>query len=192
MIIFEMDDYDKRRRKFGILQGKRVAFVGKLASMSRRDAGQLVRRHGATVLERPDASAHLVVVGEEELPLAEGEGPEQWFDESARQAAENGDLEIITETQLWHRLGLVEHEQDIHRLYTPAMLAELLGVPVAVIRRWHRRGLIVPVREVRRAAVFRFSGSRCGAAPGRTFGGRRLARRNRKKAQCLGAIICPA
>jgi tetratricopeptide (TPR) repeat protein len=151
-----MDAMTNADENLGVLQGKRLAFVGKLASMSRRDAGQLVRRHGATVLDRPDASVHLVVVGEEELPLAEGEGPEQWFDESARLAAEKGDLEIITETQLWHRLGLVEHEQDIHRLYTPAMLAELLGVPVAIIRRWHRRGLIVPVREVRRLPYFDF------------------------------------
>jgi tetratricopeptide (TPR) repeat protein len=141
---------------YGILQGKRVAFVGKLASMSRRDAGQLVRLHGATVLEQADDSAHLVVIGEDQLPLADDEGPEKWLDESVRQAAENGALEIITETQLWHRLGLVEHEQDIHRLYTPAMLADLLGVPVAVIRRWHRRRLIVPVREVRRLPYFDF------------------------------------
>ena len=41
-------------------------------------------------------------------------------------------------------------------LYTPAMLAELLGVPLAVVRRWRRRGLIVPVREVRRLAYFDF------------------------------------
>ena len=63
---------------------------------------------------------------------------------------------MITETQLWQRLGLVEAQQDIHRLYTPAMLADLLGVPVAVIRRWHRRGLIVPAREVRRLPYFDF------------------------------------
>ena len=36
------------------------------------------------------------------------------------------------------------------------MLADLLGVSVAVIRRWHRRGLIVPVREVRRLPYFDF------------------------------------
>jgi tetratricopeptide (TPR) repeat protein len=36
------------------------------------------------------------------------------------------------------------------------MLAELLGVPIAIIRRWHRRGLIVPVREVRRLPYFDF------------------------------------
>ena len=136
------------------LEGKRVAFVGKLASMARRDAAQLARQHGATVLEKPDASAHLIVVGENELPLPEVNGQEDWFDEPMRAAAEQGLLEVITETQLWQRLGLVEAEQDVRRLYTPAMLADLLGVPVAVIRRWRRRGLIVPAREVRRLPYF--------------------------------------
>ncbi len=45
-------------------------------------------------------------------------------------------------------------EGGIQRLYTPAMLAELLDVPVAVIRRWHRRKLIVPTQEVRRLPYF--------------------------------------
>ena len=40
-----------------ILKGKRVVFVGKLASMPKREAAKLVRRHGAVVLEKPDASA---------------------------------------------------------------------------------------------------------------------------------------
>jgi len=42
----------------------------------------------------------------------------------------------------------------IQRLYTPAMLAELLEVPVAVIRRWHRSKLIVASQEVRRLPYF--------------------------------------
>ncbi len=135
---------------------KRVALVGKLAGMSKRDAGKLLRKQGAIVLECIDASADLVVVGEEQFALLGAEGVDEWLDESIREAAERGSLEVITETQLWQRLGLVDPQQDIHRLYTPAMLAELLDVPVAVIRRWHRRGLIVPVREVRRLAYFDF------------------------------------
>ena len=140
----------------GVLQGKRVAFVGKLASMSRRAAAQMARRQGAIVLEKADASAHLAIVGENELPLPEGNALDDWFDQPTRQAVERGTLEVISETQLWQRLGLVEPQPDIHRLYTPAMLARLLGVPLAVIRRWHRRGLIVPAREVRRLAYFDF------------------------------------
>lgn len=140
----------------GILQNASVAFVGKLASMAKRDAGQLVRQHGATVLENPDASATLIVVGENEFPLPETGDQNDWFDEATRQEIEAGTIEVITETQLWQRLGLVDAQHDIHRLYTPAMLADLLRLPVAVIRRWHRRGLIVPVREVRRLPYFDF------------------------------------
>ena len=138
------------------LQGTRIAFVGKLASMSKREAARLVRQHGAVVVEKPDASVELVVVGEEGLPLGETADWDATFDEDVRQAAEAGSLKLVTETELWQRIGLVEAEQDIRRLYTPAMLAELVGVPLAVIRRWHRRGLIVPVREVQKLAYFDF------------------------------------
>ncbi len=137
-------------------QGKRLAFVGKLASMAKRDAAQLIRRHGAVVVERPDASTDLIVVGEEELVVPGTEGLEQWLDGPTRTAVDQGRSQVITETELWQQLGLVDGQQDIQRLYTPAMLAELLGVPVAVIRRWHRRGLIVPAREVRRLPYFDF------------------------------------
>ena len=138
------------------LNGKRLAFVGKLASMSKRDAARLVREQGAVVVERLDSSVDLVVIGEEGLPLDDEAGIEALLDESSRQAVESGSLMVILETELWQRLGLVDAGQDAHRLYTPAMLADLLEVPIAVIRRWYRRGLIVPVREVRRLPYFDF------------------------------------
>lgn len=139
-----------------ILQDRRIAFVGRLASMAKRDAGQLARQHGAVVLEKPDASANLIVVGEEQIPPPEIDGQGDWLDEATRRQVDAGVIEVITETQLWQRLGLVDSQHDVHRLYTPAMLAELLDVPIAVIRRWHRRGLIVPAREVRRLPYFDF------------------------------------
>ncbi len=139
-----------------VLSGKRLCFVGRLASMSKRDAARLAREHGATVAEKPSTKVDLVVVGEEGLPLVEDSLLDELFDRETRDAFESGSLEVITETELWRRLKLVEIEADIHRLYTPAMLVELLGVPLAVIRRWHRRGLIVPTREVRRLPYFDF------------------------------------
>ncbi|MEE8451624.1 MAG: tetratricopeptide repeat protein [Thermoguttaceae bacterium] len=139
-----------------ILQGQRVVFLGKLASMAKRDAAGLVRSHGAIVVERPDPAVHLAVIGEETLPMPEADGLDEWFDAPTRQAVRDGTLAVITETELWQRLELVDPGHDLQRLYTPAMLAELFGVPVAVIRRWHRRGLIVPVREVRRLPYFDF------------------------------------
>jgi tetratricopeptide (TPR) repeat protein len=139
-----------------VLQSKRVAFVGKLASMSKRAAGRLAREHGAVVIDKPGPSVDLIVVGEEGCPPLAAMDQDEWFGPSVQEAIEHNTMELITETQLWQRIGLVEAEQEIHRLYTPAMLAELAGVDLAVIRRWHRRGLIQPVREVRKLAYFDF------------------------------------
>jgi tetratricopeptide (TPR) repeat protein len=139
----------------GAVAGRRVAFVGKLAGMSRRDAGQFVRDHGGLPVEGLEPPPQVVVLGEAELPLSDA-AEFLATNEALRLAARRGELTVITETQLWQQLGFVEGERHIHRLYTPAMLADLLGVPVAVVRRWRRRGLIVPAREVRRLAYFDF------------------------------------
>ena len=136
-----------------ILQGERVAFVGKLAGMSKREAQQWVRASGGTAVERVEDDARLIVVGEAELPLADLADS---LSDRLRAAADRGEVRVITETQLWQRLGFVEGEQNIHRLYTPAMLADLLGVSAAIVRRWHRRGLIRPAREVRKLPYFDF------------------------------------
>jgi len=45
----------------------------------------------------------------------------------------------------------------VMRLYTPAMLAELLDVPVGAIRRWHRQSTLVACHTVRRLPYFDFS-----------------------------------
>lgn len=107
-------------------------------------------------LDEPDDSATLIVVGDEDLlggDFLRQDGP---LGEATRTAAEAGLVTVLSETGLWERLGLIEEDRDVRRLYTPAMLADLIGVSVAVVRRWHRRGLIVPAREVRRLPYFDF------------------------------------
>ncbi|QDS93191.1 Tetratricopeptide repeat protein [Roseimaritima multifibrata] len=131
---------------------KRVIFVGKLGGVSRREAMQLVRSQGAIVTELLDTNVDVIVIGAEESPLAESE----LLSNEIRNAAACGELEILHETELWQRIGLVEAEQAIKQLYTPAMLADLLDVSVRVIRRWHRKGLIVPVRTVHKLPYFDF------------------------------------
>ena len=135
------------------LKGRRVAFLGKLGGVTRREAQQLVRQHGGTPVDKPSHEADLIVIGADELPLSESD---DLLGQAIRQAAAEGRIEIIGETQMWPRLGMMDSEQNVRRLYTPAMLADLLGVSVATIRRWHRRGLIVPAREVRRLPYFDF------------------------------------
>jgi tetratricopeptide (TPR) repeat protein len=135
-----------------MLEAKRIAFIGKLGGLTKREAQTLVRRHGGVPVDRHDGRLDLVVIGAEELPLDD----QELLDDVVREAAAAGQLEIINETELWQRLGLVEYEHQVQQLYTPAMLADLLQVPVSIVRRWHRRGLIVPVREVHRLPYFDF------------------------------------
>ena len=146
------------------IRGYTLALIGKLAGMSKRDATQLIRDAGGTVVDAARNEAEILVVGESELPLGDVAGVgesrdvEKLFDEATQEAVYSGRLRVFSETQLWQRLGLVDDEfaSSVKRLYTPAMLADLLEVSVAVVRRWHRRGLITPVTEVRRLPYFDF------------------------------------
>jgi DNA-binding transcriptional MerR regulator/Flp pilus assembly protein TadD len=138
------------------LSGTRVALVGKLASMPRREAEQLIIAHGGRVVERPGRSADMIVVGDDAPPLPRLVAERDLFDDATRAALVDGTLELVRESELWGRLGLVDLGPGIERLYTPAMLAELLSVPVAAIRHWHRRGSLRATRDVRRLPYFDF------------------------------------
>jgi len=138
-----------------LLAGMRVAIVGRLAGMPKRDAQQLIKQHGGVCADSADPTASLIVVGDD-VSQAANPAAAPLFDVATQAAIEAGSVEVIGESQFWQRLGLIDDEEHVRRLYTPAMLAQLVGVPVAVVRRWHRRGLIRPVREVRRLPYFDF------------------------------------
>ncbi len=129
----------------------RIGFVGKLGGMNRREIRRLVREYGGVMVEPVDATVDLVIIGEWEFPI---DDYDYLVDPAITEAAASGKLTIMTETQLWQELGLVDQELDACRFYTPGMLAQLLNVPVATIRRWHRRGLITPTRQVHKLAYF--------------------------------------
>lgn len=138
------------------VEGKRVALVGPFAGMAKRDLARLLRGHGAEVSEKPHPAVDLIIVGDGGLPLLDSDEFEDVLDAETCDRIRRGAVEVLPETGLWQRLGLVEADQQAHLFYTPAMLGELLGVPLAVVRRWHRRGLIRPVREVHRLPYFDF------------------------------------
>lgn len=135
------------------ISGMRVAFVGKLGGMNRKEAREFVRNYGGTMAERVDSEVDLVVIGADVDPL---EDPERLLDEWVIQACDEGRIVIINETQFWQKLGWVEPENEVGNLYTPSMLAGLLDVPLSTIRRWHRRGLIQPVRQIKKLPYFDF------------------------------------
>ena len=130
-----------------------MGFVGKLGGVNRKEARSVVRRLQGTMVDPIDHSVDLIVVGADVFPSAD---PERLLDDSILQAVAEQKIEVINETQFWQIAGVVEQESDVGKLYTPAMLAELLQVPMTTIRRWHRRGLITPTRQVKKLPYFDF------------------------------------
>jgi tetratricopeptide (TPR) repeat protein len=138
------------------LAGRRVMLVGKLASMPRREAEQIIRDHGGTVVERDDVDADIVVVRDDKAGVANTSTDRAMLSEHVRARIASGAAELVYESELWTRMGLVESGAGIERLYTPAMLAELVRVPIAAIRQWQRSGALWAKREVRRLPYFDF------------------------------------
>jgi tetratricopeptide (TPR) repeat protein len=135
-----------------ILQDKRIAFVGKLGAMSRKDAMQIVREHGGNPLDRAAGHVDVVVIGEEELP---SEDITELLSDSVRMGLRTGQTILIHEHELWQQLGIVEESSHM-QLYTPAMLAGLTKTPVRNIRRWFRMGLLKSTRIAHRLPYFDF------------------------------------
>jgi Tfp pilus assembly protein PilF len=108
------------------------------------------------VSERIGSDVDLIVVSDERGDLKRLAADRDLFDDDMRAAIARGDVELLGESELWGRIGLVDSGQGIERLYTPAMLAELIEAPIAAIRQWHRRGALRATREVRRLPYFDF------------------------------------
>ncbi|GAA5504599.1 MerR family transcriptional regulator [Novipirellula caenicola] len=137
----------------GALRNLKIALVGRFGSMTRREAANLLRSYGATIVEQRSADVDWVVIGADQSPVLESD----LLTESTRHAIATGTREIVYESELWQRLGLVDFKQSAQRYYTPAMLAHLLGISVRVVRRWQRLGLITPVETMHRLPYFDFA-----------------------------------
>src|SRR3954447_179332 len=162
------------------LSGRRVLIAGKLASMPRREAEQLIREHGGELVERGGALANLVVIADDADPKRVASDG-QFFDDNSRQRIAAGDIELLRESEFWARLGLLDSGHGIERLYTAAMLAELVRVPVAAVRQWHRRGVLQAQCEIRRLVYFNFEEVRVARKLAQLLhGGCSLAGVNRK------------
>lgn len=135
------------------IANRRIAFVGKLGGMNRREVRELVRCNHATMVDRVDESVDLIVIGADVIPLGE---QTELLDDWVLEASAVGRVSVINETQFLQQLGIVEPGLDVDRLYTPAMLADLLELPISTIRRWHRRGLITPTRQYNKLPYFDF------------------------------------
>jgi tetratricopeptide (TPR) repeat protein len=137
-----------------LLQGKRVAFTGRLASMTRAEAADLIRAHGGRFTATLNRFTSLLIVGQDGWPL-EKDGRLSAKLRKARFLQRNGvDITVFTEEELFARLGLESPAEGVSRLYSTAQLARLLKIPGDRIRRWTTAGVIRPVETTEGISYF--------------------------------------
>ena len=134
------------------LTGKRVLLLGTLGGFTKRESHQLLKQAGARVQDSVSTQVQLIVVGDDSDSL----DTIRKEDAALNEHIDSGAVELLRESQLWE---LLSHREDasVRQLYTPAMLAELLDVPVRTVRRWCRAGLIQPVKEVLNLPYFDYT-----------------------------------
>jgi len=136
------------------LHGECVAFTGTLASMTHQRAAEYVVDHGGETMSHVSARTTMLVIGEEGWPLESDGRPSQKLAKAIEFVRDGADIRVLGESDWLRLIGEGERDADIRRTYTPAMLSQLLGIPVGVIRRWERLGLIRPVKRVCRLPYF--------------------------------------
>lgn len=133
--------------------GRRVAVLGAPAEGSRKALMELLRGQGAVVQRRANSRTELIVLagnrhGSDLAQVAEQLEP--W----AAAALRDGRIDVIDETEARRRAADQCDPAEVQRLYTPTMLARMVGAEAWTIRRWARRGWLRPVRQVRHVYYF--------------------------------------
>lgn len=130
------------------LSGRRVLLVGRFAAENRKETEKLIRAAGGKIAEAPHPGVDLIVLGEGSLLGTDWLRLAEHLDQATRTMFERGELETISETELWRILGGIDPPDAERPLYTTAMLAELTSVGLGTIRKWQRLGLLQPVRKI--------------------------------------------
>ena len=138
------------------LCGERVVFTGTLASMTHQEAMTVTEQYGGTATQHPSRQTTMLVIGEEGWPLEENGTPSQKLQIVQEWNEAGADIHILNESDWLYLLGYTRKQEEVHRLYTPAMLSKMLDVPLRIIRGWERAGLIQAVKKVHRLSYFDF------------------------------------
>jgi tetratricopeptide (TPR) repeat protein len=137
------------------LRGKQVAFTGRLASMTRAEAAQLVEAHGGTFVTVVSRHTSFLVVGREGLPLTK-DGALSNKLQKARKLDGTAEIRILSEEDFFDRLSGADRSGGVHRLFSTSQLCRILQVPRDRLRSWLREGLIQPVEVNQGVSLFDF------------------------------------
>lgn len=138
------------------LADKRIAFTGRLASMPRRAAEELVIRRGGTVGRTVSRCTDLLVVGQEGWPLKADGRPTNKLRRAKSLSRLGFGIEIVPETEFLQRAGVAE--DDVFGLHPLSTLTNIAGVTRRQIEIWIEAGLLAPADHAEGVPLFDYVG----------------------------------
>ena len=118
-----------------VLKGKRVAFTGKLASMTRAKAKALVRGHGGIFASSLSRRTSVLVIGQDGWPLQKDGRLTSKLRRAHAFARAGQRIVVLSEEEFLILLGLESHAEEVRRVYSTAELSSLLKIPGDRVRR---------------------------------------------------------
>jgi tetratricopeptide (TPR) repeat protein len=136
------------------LEGKRVAFTGRLATMARAEAHVLVRTLGGHPENLVTRRTSFLVVGQEGWPLQKDGQLTRKLLRAKKVVALGHRLAVVGELDWLDDLGLGDQANDIRRRFTLGQLGTLLKIPRSRLQAWMRAGLVAPIETVQGVKYF--------------------------------------
>jgi len=136
------------------LDGRRIAFTGRLATMTRAEAEAVVREQGGVPDQNVSRHTSLLVVGQEGWPLQNDGRLTAKLVRAKRLIAIGYHIGVVTELEWLAMLGLEDSADTVRRRFTLAQLAAVLKIPRSRLHSWIRAELVEPVETQHGVPMF--------------------------------------
>jgi tetratricopeptide (TPR) repeat protein len=139
------------------IKDKQVAFTGRLASMTRAKAAELVRAHGGSFVATVSQRTSFLVVGQDGWPLQQDGRLTDKLRKARSLQRAGSPITVLPEGELLSRLGLEPRAEEVRQHYSTAQLSRLLKIPGDRLRRWVAAGLIQAAETINGISLFDYS-----------------------------------
>jgi tetratricopeptide (TPR) repeat protein len=143
------------------LSGKRVAFTGRLASMTRAEAVQLIQVQGGEFVPAVSRRTSWLVVGLEGWPLQKNGRLTRKLLQARRLQHYGYPIVVLSEEEMLSQVGVKARTEGIHQLCTAAQLCQVLHIPGERLRAWINSGFIEPAETADGICYFDFQQVTC-------------------------------
>ena len=125
-----------------VLEGERVAFTGKLASIGRKEALRRVKDAGGTPVENVSNRTSMLVIGAAGLPLLPDGNISHKLQQAEQLQKAGSKIHVASERAFLKRLNRSEEAESKSKSYSADQVCSLIGIDRQTLSRWDRSGLI--------------------------------------------------